>query len=226
MQRPLLEIRNLHSYYGKAEILRGINIEIEEGEAVAVLGPNGAGKTTLLKSICGLVKTEGEIIFDGRDITPLKPHERIKLGIAISPEGRRLFPEMTVEENLRLAGNDERLELVYDLFPRLRERRDQKAKTMSGGEQQMIAIARALMLNPKLLLLDEPSMGLAPIVVENIAEAINRIRSEVDVSILIVEQNIHVAFDVADRAYVLASGQIVREGDIGDIEEIERDYFS
>ncbi len=226
MQRPLLEIRNLHSYYGKAEILRGINIEVEEGEAVAVLGPNGAGKTTLLKSICGLVKTEGEIIFDGRDITPLKPHERIKLGIAISPEGRRLFPEMTVEENLRLAGNDERLELVYDLFPRLRERRDQKAKTMSGGEQQMIAIARALMLNPKLLLLDEPSMGLAPIVVENIAEVINRIRSEVDVSILIVEQNIHVAFDVADRAYVLASGQIVREGDIGDIEEIERDYFS
>ena len=226
MQRPLLEIRNLHSYYGKAEILRGINIEVEEGEAVAVLGPNGAGKTTLLRSICGLVKTEGEIIFDGRDITPLKPHERIKLGIAISPEGRRLFPEMTVEENLRLAGNDERLELVYDLFPRLRERRDQKAKTMSGGEQQMIAIARALMLNPKLLLLDEPSMGLAPIVVENIAEVINRIRSEVDVSILIVEQNIHVAFDVADRAYVLASGQIVREGDIGDIEEIERDYFS
>ncbi len=226
MRRPLLEIRNLHSYYGKAEILRGINIEIEEGEAVAVLGPNGAGKTTLLRSICGLVKTEGEIVFDGRDITPLKPHERIRLGIAISPEGRRLFPEMTVEENLKLAGNDERLELVYELFPRLRERRDQKAKTMSGGEQQMIAIARALMLNPKLLLLDEPSMGLAPIVVETIAEAINRIRNEVDVSILIVEQNIHVAFDVADRAYVLASGQIVREGDIGDLEEIERDYFS
>ncbi len=226
MQRPLLEIRNLHSYYGKAEILRGINIEIEEGEAVAVLGPNGAGKTTLLRSICGLVKTEGEIIFDGKDITSLKPHERIRLGIAISPEGRRLFPEMTVEENLKLAGNDERLELVYELFPRLRERRDQKAKTMSGGEQQMIAIARALMLNPKLLLLDEPSMGLAPIVVEAIAEAINRIREEVDVSILIVEQNIHVAFDVADRAYILASGQIVREGDIGDIEEIERDYFS
>ncbi len=226
MQRRLLEIENLHSYYGKAEILRGINMCIEEGESVAVLGPNGAGKTTLLRSICGLVKNKGKIIFDGRDITHLRPHERIRLGIAISPEGRRIFPEMTVEDNLRLAGSDERLEFVYNLFPRLRERKDQKARTMSGGEQQMLAIARALMLNPKLLLLDEPSMGLAPIVVESIAETINRIREEIDISILVVEQNIHVAFDVADRAYILASGQIVKEGDIGEIGEIERDYFS
>lgn len=226
MQRHLLETENLYAYYGKAEILRNINIHVKEGESVAVLGPNGAGKTTLLKSICGLVEISGKIWFNGVEISCLKPYERIKLGIAISPEGRRLFPDMTVEDNLRLAGNSDRLEFIYDLFPRLKERRDQLAKTMSGGEQQMIAIARALMLEPKLLLLDEPSMGLAPIIVETIAEAINRIKDEIDISILIVEQNIHMAFDVAERAYILASGEVIREGDIGSLEEIEKDYFS
>ncbi|WP_456468300.1 ABC transporter ATP-binding protein [Archaeoglobus sp.] len=226
MQKHLLEVENLYAYYGKAEILRNVNIHVKEGESVAVLGPNGAGKTTLLKSICGLVETKGKILFNGMEISGLRPHERIKLGIAISPEGRRLFPEMSVEDNLLLAGNGEKLEFVYDLFPNLKEKRRQLAKNMSGGEQQMIAIARALMLEPKLLLLDEPSMGLAPIVVETIAEVIEKIREELDISILIVEQNTQMAFDVADRAYVLASGEVVKEGEIGSLEGIERDYFS
>ncbi|WP_202319726.1 ABC transporter ATP-binding protein [Archaeoglobus neptunius] len=221
----LLKVENLHSYYGKAEILRNVNIVVEEGEAVAVLGPNGAGKTTLLKSICGLVETRGKIWFDGKDISRLKPHERIKLGIAISPEGRRLFSDMTVEDNLLIAANSDKLEFVYDLFPNLRQKKGQLAKNLSGGEQQMVAIARALMLEPKLLLLDEPSMGLAPIIVETIAEAIEKARKELNLSILLVEQNTQMAFDVADRAYIIANGEVVKEGEIESIEEIERDYF-
>lgn len=226
MQEHLLEVENLYAYYGKAEILRNVNIYVGKGESVAVLGPNGAGKTTLLKSICGLVDTKGKIRFKGVDISKLRPHERVKLGIAISPEGRRLFPEMTVEDNLLIAGNYDKLEFVYELFPNLKKKRKQVAKNMSGGEQQMIAIARALMLEPKLLLLDEPSMGLAPIVVETIAEAIDRIRNELGISILIVEQNTQMAFDVAERAYVIASGEIVKEGNIESLYGIERDYFA
>jgi len=222
---PLLEVQSLNAFYGKAQVLRNVSIAVSEGEAVAVLGPNGAGKTTLLNSICGFVKVEGRIVFDGKDITSLKPHERIRLGIAISPEGRRLFPEMSVEDNLLIAGSSDKLDFLYSLFPNLREKRKEKAKNLSGGEQQMIAIARALMLEPKLLLLDEPSMGLAPIVVESIAERIETIKDELGISILLVEQNTQMAFDVADRFYILASGQIVREGYIEEVEEIEQEYF-
>ncbi|MDI3497721.1 ABC transporter ATP-binding protein [Archaeoglobus sp.] len=222
---PLLEVERLNAFYGKAQVLRDVSIAVDEGEAVAVLGPNGAGKTTLLNSICGLVRADGRIVFDGRDISALKPHERIKLGIAISPEGRRLFPEMSVEDNLLIAGDSNKLDFVYNIFPNLKEKRKQKAKNLSGGEQQMIAIARALMLEPRLLLLDEPSMGLAPIVVENIAERIETIKEELGISILLVEQNTQTALDVADRFYILASGQIVREGTIEEMEEIEQEYF-
>lgn len=222
----LLKVENLNAFYGKAQVLRNVNISIDEGEAVAVLGPNGAGKTTLLKSICGLVQTDGRIIFDGREISALKPHERIRLGIAISPEGRRLFPEMTVEDNLLIAGSEDKLDFVYSLFPNLREKRRQLSKNLSGGEQQMIAIARALMLEPKLLLLDEPSMGLAPIVVEKIAERIEAIKEELGIAILLVEQNTQMAFDVAERFYILASGEVVKEGSIEGLQEIEKDYFA
>jgi|Deesub1362A_J573_1020465.scaffolds.fasta_scaffold00207_46 branched-chain amino acid transport system ATP-binding protein len=227
MPEFMLEIENLRAFYDKAEILRNVSINVKKGEAVAVLGPNGAGKTTLIKSICGLVKCTGKIIFNGEDISRLKPHLRIRRGISISPEGRRLFPDMSVEDNLLIAGNGnrEKLEYVYDLFPRLRERRKQRAKTMSGGEQQMLAIGRALMSEPKLLLLDEPSIGLAPVVVDTIADAINRIKKETKISILIVEQNMHLAFEVADRGYVLVSGEVVREGEVDELKDLEEDYF-
>ena len=222
----MLKTENLSAYYDKAKILDNININLEEGEVVAILGPNGAGKTTLLKSICGLVKVDGRIYLNGDDITNLKPHERIRRRISICPEGRRLFSNMSVEDNLLLGaifnGNyKENLKYVFELFPRLEERKKQLAKTMSGGEQQMLAIARALMSEPRLLLLDEPSMGLAPIIIESIAEALKRIKKELGVSMLIVEQNIHLAFEVADRAYVLVKGEIVREGYTDELQDLE-----
>jgi len=222
----LLQVENLNAFYGKAQVLRNVNVEVEKGEAVAVLGPNGAGKTTLLKAICGVVNAEGKIYFDGIEISSLKPHERIRLGIAISPEGRRLFAEMSVEDNLLVCGDAEKLDFVYSIFPNLKNKRKHKAKNLSGGEQQMLAIARALMLEPKLLLLDEPSMGLAPIVVESVAEVIERVKEELGISILLVEQNIQIAFDVSDRIYLLASGQIVREGFVEEMVGIETDYFA
>jgi len=219
----VLEIRNLRAYYDGSEILRGINLRVGK-EAVAILGPNGAGKTTLIKAICGLVKTRGEIYFFGEPIHGLKTHERIRKGIAVCPEGRRLFPNLSVEDNLLLAGDEDRLELAYDLFPKLRNRRNQTVKTMSGGEQQMVAIARTLMQNPKLLMLDEPSTGLAPIVVKTIGEAIARIR-DMGVSVLIIEQNIHLAFSIASRAYILVKGEIVKGGRVDEIRDIEKHYF-
>ncbi len=225
----MLRVEDLSAFYDKAQILRGINLKVDRGEVVAVLGPNGAGKTTLLRSICGLVRTKGSIVFAGKEISNLKPHERIRLGISICPEGRRLFPNMTVEDNLKLGALleecDDRLRYVYSLFPKLKERRNQLVKTMSGGEQQMVAIGRALMSNPKLILLDEPSMGLAPIVVEKIAKALKRIKEDLGISILIVEQNISLAFEVADRAYVLVKGEIVKEGSIEEMQDLEKKYF-
>ena len=196
----MLRTEDLKAFYGKAQILNGVNVKVNRNEAVAILGPNGAGKTTLIRAILGLVETEGRVFFNGTDISSLKPHERVRLGIGVCPEGRGLFPNMTVEDNLLLAGDD--LDLAYSLFPKLKDRRNQLVKQMSGGEQQMVAIARALISKPKVLILDEPSMGLATIVVENIAEALKRIKEELGISILIVEQNISLAFEVADRAYV------------------------
>ncbi|MCS7144552.1 MAG: ABC transporter ATP-binding protein [Archaeoglobaceae archaeon] len=219
----MLEVKNLYASYGKGDVLRGINLRVGKREAVGIIGPNGAGKTTLLKAICGLVESRGEIIFDGREISKLKTHERIRLGISISPEGRRIFKNLNVRDNLLITGKKD-LNEVYEIFPKLKEREKQLAGTLSGGEQQMLAIARALMLNPKLLLLDEPSFGLAPVVVETVSEAIDKIR-ELDVSILVVEQNLSLIHEVTDRVYVLSGGELVAECASNELERIERTYF-
>ena len=212
----ILELQDVHTYYGSIQALKGISIDVREGEIVTLLGANGAGKSTTLRSINGLNRPrQGSIRFQGRDITTTAPHEIVKRGIAQSPEGRRLFPRMSVTENLEMgafqrndrAGIREDMDHVFELFPRLQERRHQKAGTMSGGEQQMCAIGRALMARPKLLLLDEPSLGLAPIFVERIFEIIKTINQE-GTSILLVEQNALMALDAADRGYVLETGHI------------------
>jgi len=214
---PILDISDIHTYYGSIQALKGISLQIREGEVVTLLGANGAGKTTTLRSINGLIRPrQGSIKFEGRDITAAPAHEIVRRGIAQSPEGRRLFPRMTVVENLEMgafqrrdrSGIKDDMERVFDLFPRLRERRSQKAGTMSGGEQQMCAIGRALMARPKLLLLDEPSLGLAPIFVERIFEIVKTI-NEQGTSILLVEQNALMALDHADRGYVMETGRIV-----------------
>ena len=213
----LLEVENIHSYYGHIHALRGVSLRVDEGEVVTLIGSNGAGKTTTLRSIHGiLTPREGRIVFRGEEIQGKPAHDMIKKGIAQSPEGRRIFSRMSVLENLEMGayhrsdrdGIQEDMERVYDLFPRLRERVKQEAGTMSGGEQQMLAIGRALMANPKLLLLDEPSMGLAPILVQRIYETIREINRP-GVTILLVEQNANVALEVATRGYVLEAGTIV-----------------
>jgi len=225
----ILEVEGLRAYYGKAQILQGINFGIEEGETFTILGPNGAGKTTLIKSILGLVKTEGGIKFKGEDITGLKTHERIARGVAVCPEGRKLFPNLSIEDNLKMGAlgrdGDDTLEMVYTLFPRLRELRNHIAKRASGGEQQMVAIGRALMSNPSLLLFDEPSMGLAPIIVKNIKDSLLKMKNEMDVSILMVEQNVKMALDLADKVAVLVKGRFVKGGDRGSLGEVEKLYF-
>ena len=214
---PVLQLTDVHTYYGSIHALKGISLEVHEGEVVTLLGANGAGKSTTLRSINGLNRPrQGSIRFEGRDITSVPAHSIVKRGIAQSPEGRRLFPRMTVVENLEMgafqrndrAGIRADMDHVFELFPRLQERRDQKAGTMSGGEQQMCAIGRALMARPKLLLLDEPSLGLAPIFVERIFDIIRQINDE-GTSILLVEQNALMALDAADRGYVLETGRIV-----------------
>jgi branched-chain amino acid transport system ATP-binding protein len=214
---PILELSDVHTYYGSIHAIKGITLEVREGEIVTLLGANGAGKSTTLRSINGLNRPrQGSIRFYGRDITTTAAHEIVKRGIAQSPEGRRLFPRMTVTENLEMGAfqrNDraaiaEDMDRVFELFPRLQERRHQKAGTMSGGEQQMCAIGRALMARPKLLLLDEPSLGLAPIFVERIFDIIRQI-NEQGTSILLVEQNALMALDHAHRGYVLETGNIV-----------------
>jgi branched-chain amino acid transport system ATP-binding protein len=212
----LLEVGDIHTHYGNMEALKGVSLEVEEGEIVTLIGSNGAGKSTTLRSISGLTPpSQGTIKFQGTEITETPPQEIVQLGISQSPEGRHCFARMSVRENLELGaflrrdrdGIGQDLGRVYELFPRLKERERQKAGTMSGGEQQMLAIGRALMASPKLLLLDEPSMGLAPILVERIYETVERI-NEQGVTILLVEQNANYALGVSKRAYVLETGQI------------------
>lgn len=217
----LLEIRNLEVSYGKIKALRGISLHITQGEIVTLVGANGAGKTTLLKTISGLLKpVGGSISYEGADLTRKKPFERVVSGLCQSPEGRGIFPGMTVFENLeigkysrpeRKSEIQEDIEMVYSLFPRLKEREKQAGGTLSGGEQQMLSIGRALMSRPKLLLLDEPSMGLAPMFIEQIFNIIQEIKKQ-GVTILLVEQNAAKALKVADRAYVLETGLITKEG--------------
>src|ERR687884_956278 len=213
----LLEVENIHSYYGHIHALRGVSLRVDEGEVVTLIGSNGAGKTTTLRSIHGiLTPREGRIVFRGEEIQGKPAHDMIKKGIAQSPEGRRIFSRMTVLENLEMGayhrsdhdGIQEDMDRVYDLFPRLKERVKQEAGTMSGGEQQMLAIGRALMSRPKLLLLDEPSMGLAPVLVERIFQTIQEINQQ-GTTILLVEQNANVALEIATRGYVLETGKIV-----------------
>jgi branched-chain amino acid transport system ATP-binding protein len=211
----LLEVHNLHTFYGNIEALKGISIEVNEGEVVTLIGSNGAGKSTTLRSISGLTPPrEGTIRFDGKEIGETAPQDIVRLGISQAPEGRRVFPRMSVRENLELGAylrRDQRvsedLDRVFDLFPRLKERERQKAGTMSGGEQQMLAIGRALMSNPRLLLLDEPAMGLAPVLVERIYETVAEINRQ-GTTILLVEQNANFALEVAKRGYVLETGTV------------------
>jgi branched-chain amino acid transport system ATP-binding protein len=213
----LLELRDVHTYYGNIHALKGISLTIEQGEIVTLIGSNGAGKSTTLKTISGLLRPrEGEIWFDGNRLDGTPAHEVVVLGISQSPEGRRIFPRMTVRENLEMgafqrqagADRDADFERVYTLFPRLKERLNQKGGTLSGGEQQMLAIGRALMARPKVLLLDEPSMGLAPILVEQIFEIVKDINAS-GTTVLLVEQNALMALGIAKRGYILQTGEIV-----------------
>jgi len=219
--RPFLSIRGVKTFYGNIMALGGVDLDVGEGEIVTIIGANGAGKSTLMMTICGSPQArEGSIVFDGRDITRLPTHEIVRARIAQSPEGRRIFPLMTVFENLQLgaaitdfAHFDEDLERVFTLFPKLAERRNQRGGTLSGGEQQMLAIARALMSRPRLLLLDEPSLGLAPLLVQQIFDAIRELNERDRLTIFLVEQNAHHALKLAHRGYVLVNGLITMQGD-------------
>ncbi len=221
----LLEVERIHVHYGLIQALKGISLTVEAGEIVTLLGANGAGKTSTLRAISGLVRpSAGRILLDGTDITHRKPHEIVALGVGHVPEGRRIFPRLSVEENLRLgaftvrdrAEIARRQDYVFSLFPRLAERRKQAGGTLSGGEQQMLAIGRALMMQPRILLLDEPSMGLAPVLVESIFEVIQRLNRD-GTTILLVEQNARMALEVAHRGYVLETGTIVLSGSAHDL---------
>jgi len=212
----MLKLENVHTYYGAIQALKGVSIDVNQGEIVTLIGSNGAGKTTLLMSVCGNPRIrEGRITFEGRDISQMNTHEIMRSGIAVSPEGRRVFKDLTVAENLMMGGFfssrqeiADGLKYVYGLFPRLAERADQRAGTMSGGEQQMLAIGRALMSRPRLLLLDEPTLGLAPLIIAQIFEIIRTIRDQ-GVTVFLVEQNANKALQVADRGYVLETGKVV-----------------
>jgi branched-chain amino acid transport system ATP-binding protein len=232
---PLLEVEDVHAHYGSIEALKGVSLSVEPGEVVTLIGSNGAGKSTTLRSISGLTPaSSGRVRFDGEDITAVPAHDVVGRGVALAPEGRHVFPRMTVRDNLELGaylrrgtGASEELDRIYDLFPRLKERDKQKAGTMSGGEQQMLAIGRALMARPKLLMLDEPSMGIAPILVQRIYEKIGEI-NRTGVAILLVEQNANYALEAAKRGYVMETGRIVLTGDsekLRDDPEVQRAYL-
>jgi branched-chain amino acid transport system ATP-binding protein len=232
----MLEVRGLRAFYGENQALYGVDFGLAEGGIVTLLGANGAGKTTTLRAICGMVRFSGEIGFDGKPLAGRATEDIVRFGIAHVPEGRGTFVRMTVEENLQLgamtrrdhAGIARDLEQVYAHFPRLEERRGQPAGTLSGGEQQMLAVGRALMLRPKLMLLDEPSFGLAPLIVEELFEILRRLNRELGVGMLIVEQNAALALDLADYAYLLETGRIVMAGpaqEIGKDEAVRRSYL-
>jgi branched-chain amino acid transport system ATP-binding protein len=230
-----LELEDVHTFYGNIEALKGISLEVEEGEIVTLIGSNGAGKSTTLRSISGLTPPRvGSVKFKGKAIGETPPQEIVRLGISLSPEGRKIFPRMSVRENLDLGAYLRRdgdvqsdLERVFDLFPRLKEREKQKAGTMSGGEQQMLAMGRALMARPQVLLLDEPSMGLAPVLVERIYETVEEINKQ-GTTILLVEQNANFALGVSNRAYVLETGSITLTDESAKLREnpeVQRAYL-
>ncbi|HXO10258.1 MAG TPA: ABC transporter ATP-binding protein [Solirubrobacteraceae bacterium] len=232
---PLLDVSEIHAHYGTIEALKGVSLTVDEGEIVTLIGSNGAGKSTTLRSISGLTPASaGKITFAGQNITRVPAHEIVGFGVALSPEGRHCFPRMTVRENLDLGAHRRRgpeisedLERVFGLFPRLRERERQKAGTMSGGEQQMLAIGRALMARPRLLMLDEPSMGIAPILVQRIYETIGEINRS-GVTILLVEQNANYALDISKRGYVLETGRVVLANESAALRsdpEVQRAYL-
>jgi len=225
----VLEIQNLHVFYGGIHALQGISVSVPDGKVVTLLGANGAGKTTTLRAIMGLVRPkEGQITLDGKSLLGKKPYEIVRLGLSMAPEGRRIFPDLTVMENLLLgayarmdtAGISRDLEFVFSLFPRLKERQNQRGGTLSGGEQQMLAVARALMAGPKLLLLDEPSLGLAPVLITEVYRAFQRLREE-GRTILLVEQNARAALSLADYGYVLETGRLVVEGPTQELRDSE-----
>jgi branched-chain amino acid transport system ATP-binding protein len=232
----LLEAKGLRAAYGETKVLHGIDFSVEEGGVTALLGANGAGKTTTLRAICGMVRTQGELTLAGQSILGMATEDIVRLGVAHVPDGRGTFMELTVEENMRLgayvrqdrAGVETDFERMFGYFPRLKERFRQQAGTLSGGEQQMLAISRALLLRPRLLLLDEPSFGLAPLIVKEIFNIMRRIRDEEKVSILLVEQNASIALAFAEDAYLLETGRIVVSGKAADIskdESIRRSYL-
>ncbi len=236
MTAPLLQVQQLDAMYGKTQVLHSIDFAIESGHITAVLGANGAGKTTTLRAISGMVKTRGKIILDGRQIDNRKTESITRMGVAHVPDNRGTFIDLTVEENLRMGAYVRRdrdrvaedFDMVYGYFPKLAERRKQQAGTLSGGEQQMLAISRALMLRPKLLLLDEPSFGLAPLVVREIFAIMRRINEHEKVSMLLVEQNANLALDLAHHAYLLESGRVKMSGEASAIksdESIRRSYL-
>jgi branched-chain amino acid transport system ATP-binding protein len=221
MTTPLLQVNGLHAGYGRAEVLTGLNFHLSKGQVVTVIGPNGAGKSTTLNALMGVLPSRGTVVFDGQDLVDATLEERVMMGLALVPEKRELFGTMPVEDNLVLGGYRamklkvpkwrNELDRVYELFPRLKERRAQLAGTLSGGERQMLAVGRALMSNPKLLMLDEPSLGLAPLVVREIFRTIDRLREQ-GTSILLIEQNARAALEVANHGYVLETGSIALEG--------------
>ena len=220
MSQPLLAVRGVHTYYGKIQALKGVDIDINKGQIVTLIGSNGAGKSTLMMTICGNPQARsGTIVYDGVDITRMPTHEIMRMGIAQSPEGRRIFPRMTVMENLQMGASlvddkyfDDDARRVFELFPRLKERASQRGGTLSGGEQQMLAIGRALMGRPKLLLLDEPSLGLAPLIVKQIFEIIGELNVNQGLTVFLVEQNAFHALKLAHRGHVMVNGKITMTG--------------
>ena len=231
---PILELRAVKAFYGQSEVVHGIDLAVEEGGMTVLLGANGAGKTTTLRAICGMVRSEGEIIFAGKRLDRRATEDIAALGVAHVPEGRGTFVALTVEENLRLGGYTRlrnapaNMERMYGYFPILAERRRQQGGALSGGEQQMLAIARALMMEPRLLVLDEPSFGLAPRIVEDIFKIVERIKREQHVSVLLVEQNANLALELSDHAYLLETGYVVASGTakaLADDPQIRRAYL-